>query len=163
MSTDIYLPCLVHIINSSLSTGIFPNALKIANILPLFKSGKSSLFSNYRPISLLTSVSKVFEKVFYIRLYQFLMKYNILYIFQFGFRRNHSTSLALLVLLDKIINSLENNEFAIGVFLDFSKAFDTVNHDILLQKLNFYGVRGIPLQWINSYQIVNNLQLLHVE
>ena len=148
---DIIIPLLVHIINTSLQTGIFPDNLKIANIIPLFKAGKANLFTNYRPVSLLTAVSKVFEKVFYIRLYRFLMKYNILYDFQFGFRKDHSTALALLTLLDKVITSIENNEISVGIFLDFSKAFDTVNHDILIDKLHFYGVRGVPLLWIRSY------------
>ena len=151
VAQDIVSPLLSHVINNSLSSGIFPKELKIANVIPLYKAGDSSRFTNYRPVSLLSTVSKVFEKIFYKRLLEFLRKYNILYNLQFGFREGHSTQMALFVLLDKIIHALENNEFAVGVFLDFSKAFDTVDHNILLKKLNYYGIRGTPLAWINSY------------
>ena len=150
-SCNIIAPYLVHIINLSFTTGVFPSELKIANVIPLFKAGKSGHFTNYRPISLLSTLSKVFEKLFYTRLYDFLTKYDILYKFQFGFQKGHSTCMALLVFLDKIIRNLENGEYAIGIFLDFSKAFDTVDHKILLQKLEFYGIRGVPLLWLSSY------------
>ena len=148
---DIIGPSLAHTINASFSTGVFPKELKISNVIPLFKSGESSMFTNYRPVSLLSTLSKVFEKLFYKRLLSFLKKYNILYSLQFGFRQEHSTYMAHLVLIDKIIDALENNEFAIGVFLDFSKAFDTVDHSILLNKMEHYGIRGTPLKWIQSY------------
>ena len=150
-SLDIYLPHLVYIINLSFASGTFPDDLKLANVLPLFKSGSSCLFINYRPISLLTGVSKVFEKLFYNRLYKFLIKNDILYNLQFGFLRGRSTDMALITLVDKIIKNLENDEYSIGIFLDFSKAFDTVDHGILLNKLEFYGIRGTPLSWLHSY------------
>ena len=148
---NICLPHFVYVINLSFSSGIFPDVLKIANVIPLFKSGCSSVFTNYRPVSLLSSVSKVFEKLFYIRLYNFILKYDILYKFQFGFRKSHSTCLALLTFLDRVINNIENSKFTIGIFLDFSKAFDTVDHTILIEKLNHYGIRGVPLNWLRSY------------
>ena len=150
-SLDLILPHLVHIVNLSFVNGVFPKELKIANIIPLFKSGNMSLFTNYRPISLLNTLSKVFEKVFYKRLYSFLEQFKILYMYQFGFRELHNTNMALLILMDKLMTALDNDEYAIGIFLDFSKAFDTVDHDILLRKLNFYGIRGTPHEWIRSY------------
>ena len=142
---------LVHICNLSLQQGLFPDELKIANVLPLFKACDPCVFNNYRPVSLLCVLSKVFEKVMYNRLIIFLENYDILFDNQFGFRKLHSSYMALMVLTDKLIKSLENGEFVIGVYLDFSKAFDTVDHEILLSKLSHYGIRGNSLKWFQSY------------
>jgi hypothetical protein len=140
-----------HIIDLSLSQGVFPSELKLANIIPIFKAGDKQITGNYRPVSLLTMFSKIYERVFYSRLAHFLNMQKTLFEYQFGFRTNHSTGMALTILLDKIINALEKGHLKIGIFLDFSKAFDTVNHQILLDKLNRYGVRGIANTWIRSY------------
>ena len=148
---DIIIEPFVYLINLSLSCGTFPKELKIAKVLPLFKSGDVSKFNNYRPVSVLPVMSKVFEKVFYSRLIDFLKKNEILYNYQFGFREGHSTYMALLTLIDNIVNSFEKNEYTLGVFLDFSKAFDTIDHKILLSKLNTYGIRGVSNTWINDY------------
>jgi hypothetical protein len=123
----------------------------VANIIPIFKSGDTEIISNYRPVSLLSTVSKVFEHMFYSRLSNFVNQQKILYQLQFGFREGHSTHMAVIKLLETIISSLDKGEFAATIFLDFSKAFDTVNHSILLEKLNHYGVRGIANQWVSSY------------
>ena len=113
-----------------------------ARIIPLFKSGDQDLYANYRPVSILPIFSKFLEKVVYKRLYNFLIKYNNIILFdnQYGFRKNHSTALALLHLYDILANAIDNKEYTMGVFIDLSKAFDTVNHEILLAKLQHYGI-----------------------
>ena len=109
------------------------------------------LFNSYQPISLLPFFSKLFEWLMYNRLIDFIEKHHLLYQFQFGFRKNHSTFMALVILLEKVTEALDNSEFAICILIDFRKAFDTVEHNILLQKLYHYGFRGNALQWFNSY------------
>ena len=109
------------------------------------------LFNNYHPISLLPFFSKLFESLMYNRLIDFIEKHHLLYQIQLGFRKNHSTSMALVILLEKITEALINSEFAICILIDFRKAFDTVEHNILLLKLHHYGIRWNALQWFNSY------------
>ncbi|MFZ2538156.1 MAG: reverse transcriptase family protein, partial [Oscillospiraceae bacterium] len=142
---------LSHINNQSLIEGVFPNQLKIAKVVPVFKSGDSKLVSNYRPISILPTFSKIFEKVVYTRLEKYLIDNAILHKNQFGFRSKLSTCMALLELLDKLSASVDNKSITVGVFIDLAKAFDTVDHCIMLRKLQHYGIRGIPLEWFNSY------------
>ena len=120
-------------------------------MIPLFKSGEDRLISNYRPISILPVFSKLFEKVVYKRLINYLDSNNILFKKQCGFRKNLSTSLALLDLVDKITSAIDEKKYTVGIFLDFSKAFDTVNHDILFDQFSFYGIRGLPLDWLKNY------------
>ena len=140
---------LVHVMNLSLAEGIFPDELKITNVLPLYKGDNPMRFNNYRPVSLINIISKVFKKVMYTRLMSFLEKK--MYNKQFGFRKLHSTYMTLMRLIDKLTNAIEKGEYGIGVFLDFSKAFDTVDHTILLSKLYHYGIRGSALSWFSSY------------
>ena len=142
---------LTIISNMSFITGQFPTKGSEAHIIPSYKKGDKSECSNYRPISLLPNISKIIEKAMYTRLYNFLEKYNCLYKKQFGFRNSHSTNHALISITEKIRESLDNNEYSCGVFLDFQKAFDTVNHNILLKKLHHYGIRGITNDWFKSY------------
>ena len=126
---------LVYICNMSLQEGLFPQELKRANVVPLYKKENSIIFTNYRPVSLLCILSKVFERIMYDRVIGYLEEYRILFEYQFGFRKRHSTYLAFMVLMDKLIKSIENGNHVVAVFLDFSKAFDTVDHSILLFKL----------------------------
>ena len=147
---DIIHP-LTHICTLSLSQGYFPDELKIAKIVPLYKCKDPCQFNNYRPISLLSIFSKILEKIMYSRLYDYLVKFGILYSYQFGFQKNKSTYMAIICLMDKLIKALENGEIGIGIFIDFRKAFDTVDHSILMDKLYFYGIRGIVHKWFFSY------------
>ena len=132
--------------------------IKIARIIPLFKSGDKQNVSNYRPISLLPQFSKILEKIFNNRLMNFLNSNNLLYLMQYGFRKNVSTSMAIMELVENITTAMDNGKFTIGVFIDLKKAFDTVDHSILGTKLycsrhydNHYGIRGVAKQWLSSY------------
>ena len=149
--THIILPTLTLIINQSLVTGIFPNQLKIARVIPLYKKDDETILDNYRPISLLTSISKVFEKIVFKQMYEYFTSNNLFYDHQYGYRTLHSTELATMEMTDRILLDIDNKKLPISVFLDLSKAFDTLDHDILLQKLQYYGVSDIPLRWLNSY------------
>jgi hypothetical protein len=139
------------LINKSLESGIVPDACKIAKVTPIYKSKDKESFTNYRPISLLPSTSKILEKVIHKRVYYFLQQQNILYHSQYGFRPKHSTTNAVCEFISNTLNSLDNNQTTLGVFLDLSKAFDTIDHNILLHKLSHYGIRGIALDWFKSY------------
>ena len=142
---------LTYVSNLCISQGVFPTELKIARVIPLYKAGDPLLFSNYRPVSVLPLFSKILERLMYNRLLSFVNENKILYSYQFGFRFGHSPSLALIILIDKVSKALENGEYVLGLFLDFSKAFDTVNHTILYQKLEYYGIRGTCLDLFKSY------------
>ena len=139
------------IINNSFSTGIFPDQFKSAKVIPIHKKGSKLELTNYRPISLLSNLSKIFEKVMHTRLYSFLHEFGCLHELQFGFRNKHSTTHALIDITESIRKALDENMYACGIFVDLQKAFDTVNHKILLSKLEYYGVRGLPLKWFESY------------
>ena len=130
---------LSHICNVSFLEGVFPDSL--AKVIPLIKTEDPMCFNNYRPVSLLCILSKVFERLMYNRLIKFLENFKILYEHQFGFRKGCSTHTALLAHVDDLIQALDKGEYVLGVFFDFSRAFDTVDHSISLDKLYHYGVR----------------------
>ena len=139
------------IANISLTTGIHPEKLKIAKIIPFFKKGSKLKTSNYRPISLLSNINKIIEKMVYSRVFDFAQKHNLFYNLQFGFRPKYSTAQTLINITENIRDSLDNGIFSCAVFVDFQKAFDTVNHNILLSKLAHYGIRGSMNNWFKSY------------
>lgn len=142
---------LVYLYNLSFSSGSVPDKLKIAKVIPVFKKGDPSSPGNYRPISLLSIFDKLLEKLMYSRLYKHLQTNNVLYKYQFGFRAKHSTSLALIEVIDNIYEQLDNGSTVCGIYLDLQKAFDSVSHDILLKKMYIYGIRGIVYKWFESY------------
>ena len=134
-----------------MKSGIFPDKLKIEKVFPIYKSGKKYVLSNYRPIPVLPCFSKIIERIMYNRLYNDLNENEILNDKQFGFRVGHSTEYAILELIDQVSNAFGNNSFVLGVFIDLSKAFDTVDHNIILEKQSMYGVNGNNLKWFHSY------------
>ena len=145
--------------NNCMYAGIFPDVLKIARVVPLYKSGDKNDIVNYRPISLLPVFSKIFEKLIHTRIDKFLEKHNVIYKKQFGFRKRHSTIHALNSAITQILKGLSDNRTVYGIFLDFSKAFDTVKHSILLDKLEHYGIRGNVHELFRSY-LTNRKQLV---
>lgn len=142
---------VTHICNLSISSGVVPEDLKIANVIPIFKAGETSLPANYRPISLLSALSKVIEKVVNVRLIKYLEHNSLLAENQFGFRAGRSTEDAVTQLVDTVVGKMDKGQKCMGVFLDLAKAFDTVSRPILLKKLEGLGIRGLALDWFRSY------------
>ena len=153
---------LTLIINQSLVTGIFPEKLKIAKVSPFFKKDVITIMDNYRPVSLLTATSKVFEKVVFTQLYEYFDKNYLFYSNQYGFRKLHSTELAGLELTDRILKDIDERNVSLAIFMDLSKAFDTLDHQILLKKLHNYGITGPALKWFSSY-LTGRLQYVEID
>ena len=147
----IICPIFAKIVNFSVLSGIFPKSLKVARVVPIFKAGNEEDMRNYRPISILSVYSKIIEKLVYRQVYAFLEKYSILSDTQFGFRSGKSTTQAILHLLNYVYPSLDSGHNVLSVLCDFSKAFDSVDHSILLRKLYHYGVRSFCLDWFRSF------------
>ena len=150
LKNEIALPLSI-MINKSIESGHVPVTMKLAKVVPIYKSKDKQMLNNYCPISLLPIFSKILEKVIHHKLFNFLDINNTLFSSQYGFRKNHSTVNAVTELVSHVIKAMDRKENTIGVFLDLSKAFDTVNHNIMLRKLEFYGIRGIALQWFKHY------------
>ena len=159
---NFFAPIMSEIANKCFETGTFPNCCKIGCITPVFKSGNDKMLTNYRPISILPYFSKIIEKLIQNRLDNFLYKNDIISSSQFGFRKGKSTENALISVLDFIYETIDLNQFAIGLFVDYRKAFDTVSHPILLKKLEYYGIRGVALDLFKSY-LTDRKQSVRVE
>ena len=158
---DIIAKPLSDIVNLSFVEGVFPERLKTAEVIPVYKKDSRLAFDNYRPISLLSNLDKIFEKLIYPRIYNFLDNNNVFFSKQFGFRSKHSTAHAILNMSQNISDSLDAGNFGCGVFVDLRKAFDTVDHKILLKKLYHYGIRGTALDLLSSY-LSNRYQFVTV-
>ena len=153
------LKALWIIFNKSLNNGEFPMTMKLAIVTPLYKSKNIHEICNYRPISLLPVISKVLEKIISNRLVKFFTKHKVLYEGQYGFRRQRSTTDAILDFMGNVLHSFNRGMFTIGIFLDMTKAFDSINHETLLNKLEKYGIRGIAFEWLKSYLSERKLQV----
>jgi len=167
---DAIAPILCKIFNMSLKQCCFPDDIKVARVIPIFKSGNQDEFSNYRPISILPVCSKLLEKIVHKQLYNYVTNNNILYNGQSGFRKHHSTCTALLKTIDKWNAEIDNGNYVGAVFVDLSKAFDMVNHKLLIQKLHSLGITENENNWFNSYlttrtqcvSINNSISMSHV-
>ena len=148
-SIDTIINPITHCINACFVNGEFPDCLKNALVIPLYKKKSRSLCTNYRPVSLLNALSKIVEKVLYARIYNFMG--NKLCPTQYGFRPGHATSDLMVYTMESIARNLNSMSNALPLFFDLGKAFDTLKHDLLLKKLNHYGIRGLPLSLISSY------------
>jgi len=152
---------LMQLINQSFHSGIFPRSLKIAKVTPLHKKNEKYIFDNYRPVSILPSVSKVFERIMHQQIYHYFDNFKLFFISQYGFRPNHSTELAVLELTDRILMEMDKNNVPVNIFMDLSKAFDTLDHQILLHKLKYYGFRDVSYNLMQSY-LSNRLQYIEI-
>ena len=149
--SDIVATPLSYLFNNCFEIGYFPGKLKLARVVPIFKAGSKKNMNNFRPISILSTISKIFEKYLYEQFNLFINKYNIISQEQCGFREKTSTSVSIAKFLKNVVDSLDSGDYCIGVFLDLCKAFDVVDHEILLKKLEHYGFRGRVLSLIRSY------------
>ena len=150
------------IFNKSIQTGTYPHKLKIAKIIPIHKDGDETDPGNYRPISLLSIFNRIFEKLMYDRLVSFINKYGLLYNSQYGFREKHNAQHAIIDITYRIQKNIDQGLFTCGLFIDLKKAFDTVNHNILLTKLSHFGIRGVIHDWFKSY-LSNRKQTVSID
>ena len=135
--------------------------MKLAKVIPIYKTGEKHIFTNYRPVSLLSQFSKILEKLFVARLDKFIDSHHLLNDSQYGFRSSRSTSMALMEVVEEITGCIDNKKHAVGVFIDLKKAFDTIDHGLLLKKMERYGIRGTALEWLHSY-ITNRQQFVQI-
>ena len=148
---NILIKPLTLLINQCLHTGIYPSQLKLSRVKPLHKAGDKTQFGNSRPISLLPSLSKIFERVIFDQLLAYFTNNSLLCENQFGFRPEHSTELAALKLVNSLIAQMDSNNVPVNIYIDLSKAFDTLNHSILLSKLEYYGITGRSYDLLKNY------------
>ena len=156
------IPPITTIVNQSITTGIFPDALKIAKVIPIYKKDGEKQLENYRPISILPTISKIFERILFNQIHDYFRQNNLFYKGQYGFRPKHSTELAALELVDRLTQDIDKNAIPLNIFLDLSKAFDTIDHKILLDKLKHYGFSDLSLKLLCSY-LTNRKQFVSLD
>ena len=144
-------PSLTVIINQCLTTSILPDKLKIGKIIPVYKKGNNKLIVNYRPISLLPTISRIFETAIYSQPYAYIEHHHIINDSQYGFRKANSTVYTATEQIDRLTYKLDLKKIPFNIYIDLSKAFDTPNHNILLSKLHYYGIRNTALTLLKSY------------
>ena len=154
---------LKYLFGKSIEKGVFPDALKIATVTPLFKDGDPTDVSNYRSTSVLPCFSTILERIMYNRLCKYLTTEKLVCSKQFGFQTGLTTEHVIVKLVDQIYNSFEKDYYTLVIFIDLSKAFDTVDHTTLIRKLEMYGIKGINLAWFRSYRtnIVQYISITH--
>ena len=161
IASVVVTPQLTNLYNDCISKGVFPDILKISQLTPIYKKGpKNKCSNNYRPITLLSPFSKIFEKCLYSQLINFLNKKNLVTSSQYGFRSKYSYSMSVSKISSEIIKSIDNRKIACSIFLDLAKAFGTVDHEILFKKMEIHGIRGITLQLFNSYLSTRKMFML---
>ena len=158
-SCDIISSVLANFLNKSVSLGAYPSKLKMSKVIPVYKADDETDACNYRPISLLSNFNRILEYIMYNRMNIFI--HQLLSSSQYDFRQAHSTEHAILDMVESIRTNMDKRLFSCGVFIDLKKAFDTVDHKILLDKLNYYGLRGIDNQWFSSY-LTNRTQTTEI-
>ena len=159
---DEIIGAITLLVNQTLATGIFPDDLKVAKVSPIYKKGDKNDINNYRPISILPAISKVFEKIIAKQLSNFFEENKLLTNCQYGFRSQHSTEYAVLEIVDRTLFAMDRNESPVHIYLDLSKAFDTIGHDILIEKLQHYGIKGAACNLIKNY-LSNRMQCVSID
>lgn len=158
---DVFVPMIVGIFNEIIEPGQYPDSLKIARVIPVFKSGSHKDLNNYRPIATLSIIDKILEKLIVSRTMKYLTRYNILFEHQYGFREGSSTLTASCDLVDRIYDTLDGKQFAGTLFIDLKKAFDTIDHGLLIAKMEAYGIRGSVRKLFESY-LMNRKQYVSI-
>ena len=150
-SSYVFTSTMAMVINKSFQQGLFPKQMKMAKVVPIHKDGPKTEVGNYIPISLLTAFSKIYEKLMHCRILKFLESNNSLFEMQYGFRPGRSCEHALLNAQNSLLESLSKRPISLLLLIDFSKAFDMVEHSMLIKKLEYYGIRGVAIKWMQSY------------
>ena len=159
--SNVVVPIIVYLYNLGITNGLYPDLLKIGRVVPVFKAGETTRVSNYRPITILTTINKIFEILTYKRMESFLERHKILSDLQYGFMKGKSTTQAIFKVVNDIHSVFHDKTCAIALFLDLTKAFDTVNKDVLMHKLGIYGFRGICNTFLSSY-MTNRQQYVYL-